>query len=86
MYPVPGAVVFAPTRFAPTNKSFALVVVTAPLSLVVPLPCAAAVPSTGVTGSIPAYSAMRMSGNAAAAVNATVTVFPLAAAAAIFAA
>jgi hypothetical protein len=61
-----------------------LVVVTAPLLLVVPLPCAAAVTSTGFAVAMPPYSAIRTSGNAAATVKVTVTVLPLGAAPAMF--
>jgi hypothetical protein len=49
----------------------ALVVVAAPLLALVLLPLAPAVTSTPVT---PRYSRMRTSGNAAAALNVTVTV------------
>jgi hypothetical protein len=62
----------------------ALVVVAEPLLLVVLLPLFAAVTSTGFVRSAPAYSTIRMSGNAAAAENVTVTVFAPAAAAVMF--
>ena len=59
----PGPVVWPSNNmFAPTSKSFALVVVTAPLLLVELFPCAAAVTSTGFVTSRPRYSAIRMSG------------------------
>ena len=59
----PGPVV-APsnTMFAPTSKSLALVVGTAPVLLDVLFPWAAAVTSTGFVTSRPRYSAIRMSG------------------------
>jgi hypothetical protein len=69
---------------APKSRSVALVVVTAPLLLVALLPEAAAVTSTGLVGSAPLYSRIRMSGNAAAAENVTVTLFAPAVAAAMF--
>ena len=50
------------TMFAPTSKSLAVVVVTAPLLLTVLFPWAAAVTSTGLVTSTPRYSAMRISG------------------------
>ena len=59
-------------------------VVSAPLLLDALVPCAPIDPSTGVTGSIPAYSAIRISGKAAPALNVTVTLFAPAAAAAMF--
>jgi hypothetical protein len=69
---------------APKSRSVALVVVAAPLLLVALLPLLAAVTSTGLLGSAPVYSRMRMSGNAAAAENVTVTEFAPAAAATMF--
>ena len=53
-------------------------------TLVVPLPVAAATTSTGLVGSSPRYSRMRMSGYCAAVLKLTVTVFAPAAAAAMF--
>ena len=64
--------------------SFALVVVTGPLSLVAVLPCAPTEVSSGFNGSTPLYSAMRISGCRAPTLKFTVTVFAPAAAAAIF--
>jgi hypothetical protein len=69
---------------APKSKSVALVVVTAPLLAVALLPEAAAVTSTGLFGSAPLYSRIRMSGYAAAVENVTVTLFAPAPAAAMF--
>jgi hypothetical protein len=69
---------------APNSRSAALVVVTAPLLLVPLVPVLAAVTSTGEFVSAPLYSRIRMSGNAAAGENVTVTVFVPAAAAAMF--
>jgi len=66
VYPLPGPVVVVWTRFAPISRSFALVVVTAPLVLTAVLPCAPTDTSSGLTVSRPLYSAMRMSGKAAA--------------------
>ena len=59
---LPGPVVTVCTRFAPKIRSFALVVVAEPLLLVPLLPELAAVTSTGLLGSAPLYSRMRMSG------------------------
>src|ERR1700682_673357 len=76
-YPVPGAVVAAPTtRLAPISTSLANVVVTAPVSLVVLVPWAAPVTSTGWSGSIPPYCATRTSGDAGGTENVTVTALP----------
>jgi hypothetical protein len=61
-----------------------LVVVTAPLLLVALLPCAPTATSSGFTVSRPLYSAIRISGKAAAALKITVTVFTPAAAAEMF--
>ena len=74
MKPVPGPLVTLVTMFAPKIRSVAFVVVAEPLLLVVLLPVFAAVTSTGVFGSAPLYSRMRMSGYAAAFVKVTVTV------------
>ena len=60
--------------------------VTAPLLLDVPVPCAAAVTSTGLAAATPLYSAIRTSGYGAEALKATVTVLLPAGAAAILAA
>jgi hypothetical protein len=62
----------------------ALVVVTAPLLLLALFPCAPTATSSGLTGSNPLYSAIRMSGKFAAVVNVTVTVLAPAAAAEMF--
>jgi hypothetical protein len=69
---------------APKIKSVALVVVADPLLLVALLPLLAAVTSTGLLGSAPVYSRMRMSGSAAAAEKVTVTEFAPAPAATMF--
>jgi FlaG/FlaF family flagellin (archaellin) len=61
-----------------------LVVVTATLLLVALLPVLAAVTSTGLLGSAPLYSSMRMSADVAALAKVTVTLFVPAAAVAIF--
>ncbi len=66
MKPVPGPLVMLVTIFAPKSRSFALVVVTAPLLLDVLLPVFAAVTSTGLLGSAPLYSRIRMSAYVAA--------------------
>ncbi len=84
VYPVPGPLVNDCTRFAPTNRSFAFVVVTGPLLPVVLFPCAPMETSRVFTVSSPLYSAMRMSGKAAAGVNVTVTALAVAAAAVMF--
>ncbi len=60
--PAPAPAVRVSTMLAPTSRSFALVVVTAPLFVVAVLPVAAAVTSSGFVGSRPLYSRMRMSG------------------------
>ena len=62
VYPVPGADVLVETVLAPTNKSFAFVVVMAPLSVVELLPVAAPATSRGLLMSDPLYSRMRISG------------------------
>jgi len=71
--PLPGPVVVVATMFAPNSKSVAFVVVAEPLALVELLPLLAAVTSTGLLRSAPLYSKIRMSGYAAAAEKATVT-------------
>src|SRR5689334_10333797 len=83
---VPAPLVLVATRFAPTIRSFALVVVAAPLLGDVLEPFAAATTSTGLLVAIPLYSAIRTSGNGTPPAKATVTVFALAPAAAMFAA
>jgi hypothetical protein len=70
--PVPADVLPVATVFAPKINSFATVVVAAPLLAAVVVPLAPAVTSSVVT---PRYSRIRMSGNAAAWLNVTVTVF-----------
>src|SRR6266478_4014070 len=82
--PEPGPDVNVDTMFAPTIRSLALVVVTEALVLVAELPDAAAETSSGLVVSIPEYSRIRMSGNAAAALNFTVTVLVPAPAATMF--
>ena len=72
------------TVLAATSKSLRKVVVTAPLLLVAAVPLPATATSSGLMVSTPAYSAMRISGVAAAALNATVTVLLLAVAAKMF--
>jgi hypothetical protein len=69
--PLPAAPVSVDTMFAPKINSFALVVVAAPLFAAVLFPLAPAVTSSAVT---PRYSRIRISGNAAAWLNVTVTV------------
>ncbi|MGB7759243.1 MAG: hypothetical protein WBL61_05410 [Bryobacteraceae bacterium] len=56
-------------------RSVALVVFAAPLLLIALLPEFALVTSTGLLGSAPLYSRMRMSGDVAALAKVTVTVF-----------
>src|SRR5262245_50606007 len=82
----PGPVVLFWTILAPTISALALVVVAAPLSLDALLPLAPMTTSTGFTGSMPRYSAIRMSAKAAAGAKVTVTVLPAAGAAAMLAA
>ncbi len=82
--PAPAPVVPVCTTLAPMSRSFALVVVTAPLLLVVPFPIAAAVTSSGLTVSRPLYSRTTMSGNLAATLKVTVTLLAPAAAAGMF--
>ena len=75
MKAVPGPRVEPVTVLAPKIRSVGLVVVAVPLLLVLVLPLAAAVTSTGLFVSAPLYSRIRISGNAAPLENATVTVF-----------
>src|SRR5579885_3682804 len=82
--PLPGPLVRVTTMLAPKIKSIALVVVTEPLLLVVILPELAAATSTGLLGSAPLYSRIRISGYAAAVEKVTVTVLLPAAAAPTF--
>jgi hypothetical protein len=69
---------------APKIRSVAFVVVAEPLLLAALLPLLAAVTSTGLLGSAPLYSRIRMSGYAAATEKVTVTTFAPAVAAAMF--
>src|SRR5271157_5567184 len=82
--PLPGPLVRVTTMFAPKIRSVALVVVDEPLVLVALLPELAAVTSTGLFGSAPLYSRMRMSGAVAALEKVTVTALDPAVAAAMF--
>lgn len=72
---MPGPDVVPNVRFAPTSRSFAFVVVIAPLVASELFPDAPIAPSTGVEASRPAYSATRMSGYAADPLKVTETVF-----------
>ena len=69
--PLPAVLFSVNTVFAPKINSFALVVVAAPLFAAALFPLAPAVTSRAVT---PRYSRMRISGDAAAWLNVTVTV------------
>jgi hypothetical protein len=69
---------------APNIRSVGLVVFAEPLLLVLLLPELAPVTSTGLLGSAPLYSSIRMSGAVAALAKVTVTVFVPAAADAMF--
>jgi len=82
--PAPGPVVQLVTVFAAKSRSDALVVTAAGVLLVVPLPVAEAVTSTGLTRSSPAYSRMRTSAKAAGTMKETLTVLAPAAAAPMF--
>src|SRR5690348_2396471 len=82
--PEPAPAVTVLTTLAANSRSVGFVVVAAPLLEVALLPVLAAAMSTGLFGSVPLYSRIRMSGNAAAAENLTVTVFAPAGAAAMF--
>src|SRR5271167_4063052 len=82
--PLPGPLVKVATMFAPKIRSVGFVLVADPLLLVALLPVFAAITSTGLLGSAPLYSRMRISGYAAAVAKVTATVFAPAAAAAMF--
>ena len=82
--PVPAPVVNVSIVFPATNRSFALVVVTAALLVVLELPVDPTKTSNGLARSRPAYSRILMSGKAAATEKATVTAFADAAALAMF--
>src|SRR5262245_50513887 len=71
--PVPAPLVVVTTVLAPTRRSLALLVATDPLLLAALLPAPATLASTAFTGSIPLYSRMRTSGNAAGGEKVTVT-------------
>src|SRR6266849_4165403 len=75
MNPPPGPAVVVHTMLAPTNRSVAFLVITAPLLAVALLPVAPALTSIGLAGSIPLYSKIRTSGYVAATLNSTVMVF-----------
>src|ERR1700719_4989686 len=70
---LPGPEVAVQTRLAPTRRSLALLVLTAPLLLKALLPVAAALTSRALRGSTPLYSRIRRSTEEAAALNFTVT-------------
>ena len=72
--PVPAPVKWAMVIPAPKIKSFADVVVAAPLLALVPLPAAPAFTSSGLAGSSPLYSSARISTYLAAWLNLTVIV------------
>src|ERR1700676_4001007 len=82
--PVPGPVVPVQTMLAPTSRSLAFLVRTAPLLVEALLPVAAALTSRALRGSTPLYSRSRRSTEGAAALNFTVTTLALAEAAAMF--
>ena len=73
--PVPAPIVDVNTSFAPTIRSLALVVVTAPLLLLLLVPVAPMATSSGLVVSMPLYSAVRMSGKAAPPLKLTVIEF-----------
>jgi hypothetical protein len=73
--PPAGPAVPVQTVLAPTSKSMAFLVMTAPLLLLLLWPVAATLTSSGVTGSMPLYSRIRISDPIAAALNRTVTLF-----------
>src|ERR1700733_4461277 len=82
--PVPGPVVAVQTRLAPTRRSLAFLVITAPLLAAALLPVAAALTSRALIGSTPLYSRTRRSTEGAAALNLAVTLLAPAEAAAMF--
>ncbi len=86
VHPDPADFVYEVTMLAEKSRSEALVVVTASVLLVAPLPDRPEVTSIGFAGSIPEYSTMRMSAHVAAVLKVTITTFAPAAAAAMFAA
>src|SRR3984957_4303766 len=71
--PAPGPVVAVQTRLAPTSRSLAFLVMTAPLLVAALLPVAAALTSRALRGSTPLYSRTRRSTEGAAAINVAVT-------------
>jgi hypothetical protein len=73
--PLPAPAVVVCTVLAPSNRSLAFVVATFPSLLATLLPAAPAIASTGLTGSIPLYSNIRMSGLLAALLKFTLTEF-----------
>jgi hypothetical protein len=81
--PEPGPVVEVCTRLAANRRSLTFVVVAAALVLDALLPVLAETTSTGILGSAPLYSRIRMSGYAAAPLNVTVSTLDPAAAALI---
>jgi hypothetical protein len=72
------------TVFAPIKRSEAFLVVTESPLVVVLFPVELTTTSTGLSGSIPLYSRILMSGECAADAKLTVTVFVPAAAALMF--
>ena len=72
-----------PNKSAPTRRSLALLVVTAPLLTLVPVPLAPTATSSGPLVLIPLYSTMRTSGYFTVVLKVTVTVLAPAAAAAM---
>jgi hypothetical protein len=62
LYPLPAADVLVSTVFAPTSRSFALLVTAAPLSIAVAVPVPTENASSGLFTSNPLYSRIRMSG------------------------
>src|SRR4029453_1858286 len=82
--PAPGPVVRLATTLAPTKSTFGTVGVSDPLLVVVLEPVAPTPPTSGLTGSSPLYSRIRISGKDAATLKRTVTMLLLAAAAEMF--
>src|SRR6266404_773756 len=83
--PGPGPEVPVQTMLAPTRRSLAFLVMTAPLLVEALLPVvAAALTSRALRGSTPLYSRTRRSTKAAAALNLAVTTLAPAEAAAMF--